>query len=59
MFLSRSLGFSVLAEFVETAEQAAQLAALGCVQYQGYLFSPAVTLAELKQRLEDAHAERQ
>ena len=40
--LSRSLNFKVLAEYVETAEQKEALEQLGCLLYQGYLFSPAV-----------------
>lgn len=39
VYLSESLGFSVLAEFVETAAQQKQLEAIGCRVYQGYLFS--------------------
>ena len=35
------------AEGVETAEQLGRLEALGCLQAQGYLFSPAVPSAEL------------
>lgn len=47
VYLSRSLGFSVVAEYVETAEQQAALQQLGCEQYQGYLYSPAVPLEDL------------
>lgn len=42
VYLSQSLGFSVLAEYVETAEQRELLHALGCDIYQGWLYSPAV-----------------
>ena len=42
IYLSGSLGFQVLAEFVETVEQRDALATLGCVYYQGYLYSKAV-----------------
>ena len=42
VFLSQSLDFKVLAEFVETMEQKEALEQIGCVLYQGYLFSPAV-----------------
>lgn len=42
IYLSRSLGFQVIAEYVETESQRAALEALGCVQYQGYLYSPAL-----------------
>ncbi len=37
--LGRELGFTVLAEGVETEEQLDMLAALGCQQAQGYLFA--------------------
>ncbi len=40
--LSKSLGFKVLAEYVETNEQRDALKQIGCLLYQGYLFSPAV-----------------
>ena len=42
VYLSRSLDFKVLAEFVETREQMEALEQIGCLLYQGYLFSPAV-----------------
>ena len=35
---------TVLAEFVETAEQRDTLHEIGCDCYQGYLYSPAVFL---------------
>lgn len=44
IYLSRSLGFQVIAEYVETESQRAALEALGCIQYQGYLYSPALPL---------------
>jgi lactose/cellobiose-specific phosphotransferase system IIC component len=47
IFLSRSLNYTVLAEFVETEEQRQILHDLGCDRYQGYLYSPAVPLEEL------------
>lgn len=47
VFLSRSLGFSVLAEFVETPEQQKQLEDIGCRDYQGYLYSRPLPLSEL------------
>ncbi len=47
VYLSRSLGFDVLAEFVETREQQKTLEDIGCYKYQGYLYSPAVPLEEL------------
>ena len=43
--LGRELGFTVLAEGVETEEQLAMLVELGCQQAQGYLLTPP-TLAD-------------
>ncbi|HEX6735460.1 MAG TPA: EAL domain-containing protein, partial [Azonexus sp.] len=48
--LAASLGFEVVAEGVETPEQAAFLAALGCQQLQGYLHGAAVAPAEFRSR---------
>lgn len=45
--LSTSLGFEVIAEYVETKEQEKILESLGCFNYQGYLYSKAVPLKEL------------
>ncbi len=42
VYLSKSLDFKVLAEFVETREQKEALEQIGCLLYQGYLYSPAV-----------------
>ena len=42
VYLSKSLDFTVLAEFVETKEQKEALEQIGCLVYQGYLYSPAV-----------------
>ncbi len=42
VYLSKSLGFKVLAEFVETTEQQEALEAIGVNLYQGYLYSPAI-----------------
>ena len=42
VYLSKSLDFKVLAEFVENVEQRDALEQIGCLLYQGYLFSPAV-----------------
>ncbi len=49
--LSRPLDFSVLAEYVETEEQRQMLEQVGCLQYQGYLYSPPVELAEVRKLL--------
>lgn len=50
MELARRLGFEVVAEGVETTEQADFLANLGCEQLQGYLHGRAVTPAEFRAR---------
>ncbi len=44
--LGRSLGMQVLAEGVETEEQAAILTAMGCHEAQGYLYARPMPLAE-------------
>ena len=44
--LGNSLGLAVIAEGVETAEQKARLATLGCFYYQGYHFSRPVPAAD-------------
>jgi EAL domain-containing protein (putative c-di-GMP-specific phosphodiesterase class I) len=41
-FLCASLDIDVIAEYVETKEQRDKLKQLGCRQYQGYLYSPAL-----------------
>ncbi|MDE1546120.1 EAL domain-containing protein [Dechloromonas agitata] len=50
MELARSLEFEVVAEGVETAEQAGFLAELGCQQLQGHLHGKAVAPAEFRAR---------
>ena len=45
VYLSKSLGFKVLAEFVETNEQKEALESIGVNLYQGYLYSPAIDKA--------------
>ncbi|MGD9560316.1 MAG: EAL domain-containing protein, partial [Oscillospiraceae bacterium] len=46
--MGQSMGFEVLAEYVETEAQRDKLKELGCHLYQGYLYSPAIPLAELR-----------
>ncbi|MES2012383.1 MAG: EAL domain-containing protein [Pseudomonadota bacterium] len=50
--LGQSLGLDVIAEGVETEAQKDFLAIHGCVQYQGYLFSKPVALADFEKLLQ-------
>ncbi len=52
--LAGALNIDVVAEGVETEAQRARLQELGCGAYQGYLFSPAVPIAEFMALLNDA-----
>ena len=57
--IARALNLEVIAEGVETDAQRVLLQAQGCDAYQGYLFSPALPIAEfdaMLQRHHDAHA---
>lgn len=45
--LASTMGFSVVAEGVETVAQREQLQALGCMQYQGYLFAQPMPLDDV------------
>jgi diguanylate cyclase (GGDEF)-like protein/PAS domain S-box-containing protein len=49
--LTHALNRKAVAEGVETETQAALLRKLGCDQYQGYLFSKPVSLADVEQML--------
>lgn len=51
VYLSQSLDFKVLAEYVETKEQWDELKKIGCAYYQGYYFSKSVTLNEFIENL--------
>jgi diguanylate cyclase (GGDEF)-like protein/PAS domain S-box-containing protein len=51
--MGHTLGFKVLAEGVETAEQLAFLQAKGCDMYQGYLASPPVPAGEFERLLRE------
>ena len=46
--LSRAMGLSVIAEGVETEQQHAFLAGLGCHTFQGYLFSPPLPVKDFE-----------
>lgn len=54
--LAHSLHLKVVAEGVETAEQRELLRTLGCDQYQGYCYSPAVPGAEFVSLLRSSHS---
>ena len=54
--LGKTLGFSVIAEGVETQAQRNALFALGCVLYQGYLFSRPLPIDELEGYLAAKHS---
>ena len=46
--LANGMGMAATAEGVETAEQLDKIAALGCTEMQGYLFSRPLPLAEIE-----------
>ncbi|MCR5478152.1 MAG: EAL domain-containing protein [Lachnospiraceae bacterium] len=50
VYLSKSLDFRVLAEYVESGELRDALEAVGCLWYQGYLFGPAIDKEALLNR---------
>jgi len=49
--MAQALHFSVIAEYVETEEQLRKLEEIGCLRYQGWLFSKAVGKDEMLQKL--------
>ncbi len=49
--MGRALGFSVVAEGVETQEQRLALHTMGCEYYQGFLCAPALSAAEFRSRV--------
>jgi diguanylate cyclase (GGDEF)-like protein len=54
--LGHKLGITVTGEGIETAEQAARLAALGCHDGQGFLFSRPIPMDEFREKFSDETA---
>jgi len=52
MNMAENLNIEVIAEGVETAEQLEQLKQLGCLFYQGYYFSKAVSKEKLAEMIQ-------
>jgi EAL domain-containing protein (putative c-di-GMP-specific phosphodiesterase class I) len=52
--IARARNMATTAEGVETAQQRAMLLSLGCTEMQGYLFSPARPVAEIRKLLSRA-----
>ena len=52
--MGHTMGMKVIAEGVETSEQLQILQRCGCDDFQGFLFSPAVTAAEFRKLLAEA-----
>jgi diguanylate cyclase (GGDEF)-like protein len=48
--LANGMGMAATAEGVETAEQRDKIAAIGCTEMQGYLFSKPLPIAEIERR---------
>jgi diguanylate cyclase (GGDEF)-like protein len=48
--LANGMGMAATAEGVETAEQRDKIAAIGCTEMQGYLFSKPLPVAEIERR---------
>ena len=51
--LAQALGMKVIAEGVETEPQRAFLHTLGCDEFQGFLYAPALDAPSFEQRLRD------
>ncbi len=52
--LAQALGMKVIAEGVETEPQRAFLHALGCDEFQGFLYAPALDAPSFEQRVRDS-----
>jgi EAL domain-containing protein (putative c-di-GMP-specific phosphodiesterase class I) len=52
--MAHALRLTVVAEGVETAEQASHLRSIGCDHLQGYLFSRAIPAADFSKLLKQA-----
>lgn len=53
IYLSKTMGFDVMAEYVETKEQQRELEEIGCTKYQGYLYSAAVPLDDFLKKIKE------
>lgn len=51
--IGRLYGMTILAEGVETIEQAEMLKECGCDRFQGYLFSRPITIADLENYIQN------
>ncbi|MGI4956436.1 MAG: EAL domain-containing protein, partial [Janthinobacterium lividum] len=58
LYLARNLGFSAIAEGIETQDQAERLRKKGCEEVQGYLFGHPVPAAEFTALIAQ-HSEKQ
>lgn len=56
--LGNDLNIKVIAEYVETPEQQQLLEQLGCIWYQGYLYSKPVTLNEFIAYIKECNADK-
>jgi EAL domain-containing protein (putative c-di-GMP-specific phosphodiesterase class I) len=56
--LARAMAMTVIAEGVETEPQRAFLAELGCQEFQGFLFAPALDALSFEERVRPPHPAR-
>lgn len=57
VYLSKSLNYSILAEYVEDEAQRSILHELGCDKYQGYLYSKAIPYEDFIEYVQELKAE--